>query len=103
MKRSSDGMSWHLHEKIHHRYVQFVHVGTNATAPVTVDSTNNALDGLAQSSNDQNIGVQASVINDANGSRLALVSQTNGTPGDLTGSSNTTNLPRVWVEQHRKL
>jgi flagellar hook-associated protein 2 len=69
-----------------------IQVGSGAPATVTVDSTNNTLDQLAASINNQNIGVTASVINDANGSRLALVSQTTGAPGDLTVSSNTTGL-----------
>jgi flagellar hook-associated protein 2 len=58
-------------------------VGTNAAATVTVDSTNNTLSTLAESINNQNIGVNASVIQDATGSRLALVSATSGAPGDL--------------------
>jgi flagellar hook-associated protein 2 len=69
-----------------------VQVGSNPTATVTVNSTNNTLDGLAAAINSQNIGVNASVISDANGSRLALVSQTTGAPGDVTVSNNTTNL-----------
>jgi flagellar hook-associated protein 2 len=69
-----------------------VQVGTGAAAMVTIDSTNNTLDGLAGAINSKGIGVQASVINDANGSRLALVSTTTGLPGDLTVSSNTTGL-----------
>jgi flagellar hook-associated protein 2 len=69
-----------------------VQVGSNAPVTVTVNSTNNTLDGLAAAINNQNIGVSASVVNDANGSRLALVSQTTGAPGDVTVSSNTTNL-----------
>jgi len=58
-----------------------------------VDSTNNTLSQLASSINNQNIGVTASVIQDANGYRLALVSNNSGAPGDLTISGNTTNLP----------
>jgi len=69
-----------------------VQVGTGVAATVTIDSTNNTLAGLAESINTKGIGVQASVISDANGSRLALVSSTTGLPGDLTVSSNTTGL-----------
>jgi flagellar hook-associated protein 2 len=69
-----------------------VQVGTGAAATVTIDSTNNTLAGLAEAINTKGIGVQASVINDANGSRLALVSTTTGLPGDLTVSGNTTGL-----------
>jgi flagellar hook-associated protein 2 len=69
-----------------------VQVGTGAAATVTIDSTNNTLAGLAEAINSKGIGVQASVISDANGSRLALVSATTGLPGDLTVSANTTGL-----------
>jgi flagellar hook-associated protein 2 len=67
-------------------------VGSNLAATVTVDSTNNTLSQLADSINSQNIGVSASVIQDSNGYRLALVSTTSGAPGDVTVSGNTTNL-----------
>ena len=69
-----------------------IQVGANTPVTVTVDSTNNTLSGLAASINSQNAGVNASVIQDANGYRLALVSTTTGTPGDLTISGNTTSL-----------
>jgi flagellar hook-associated protein 2 len=59
---------------------------------VTVNSSNNTLSGLAASINSQNAGVNASVIQDANGYRLALVSTATGAPGDLTVSGNTTGL-----------
>jgi flagellar hook-associated protein 2 len=59
---------------------------------VTVNSGNNTLSGLAASINSQNAGVNASVIQDANGYRLALVSTATGAPGDLTVSGNTTGL-----------
>lgn len=69
-----------------------VRVGTGTAATVTIDSTNNTLAGLAEAINTKGVGVQASVISDANGSRLALVSATTGLPGDLTVSGNTTGL-----------
>ena len=69
-----------------------VQVGTNTAATVTVTSANNTLNGLASAINAQNIGVTASVIVDANGARLGLVSNTTGAPGDLTISGNTTGL-----------
>jgi len=55
-------------------------VGSNAAASVTVDSTNNTLSQLAETINSQNIGVSASVIQDSNGYRLALVSTASGAP-----------------------
>jgi flagellar hook-associated protein 2 len=67
-------------------------VGSNPAATVTVDDTNNTLDGLAAAINGQNLGVTASVITDANGARLALVSNTSGASGNITVSNNTTGL-----------
>jgi len=67
-------------------------VGNANPVTVTIDSTNNTLDGLASSINNLNAGVRASVINDANGARLALVSETTGAPGDIAVSANTTGL-----------
>jgi flagellar hook-associated protein 2 len=67
-------------------------VGSNAPVTVTVDNTDNTLSGLAAAINKQSVGVTASVINDANGSRLALVSNTSGSTGNITISNNTTSL-----------
>jgi flagellar hook-associated protein 2 len=69
-----------------------IQVGSNAPVTVTVDSTNNTLSQLAASINNQNAGVSASVIQDSNGNRLALVSNNSGAPGDITVSGNTTGL-----------
>jgi flagellar hook-associated protein 2 len=65
-----------------------IQVGSNTPTTITIDSTNNTLDGLAQSINSANAGVTASIINDANGSRLAIVSNTSGAPGNLTITSS---------------
>ncbi len=46
-------------------------VGSNSYN-VTIDATNNSLDGLAKAINDQASGVKASVVTDANGARLVL-------------------------------
>jgi len=67
-------------------------IGSANPVTITVDSTNYTLSGLASYINSQNYGVTASVITDANGSRLALVSNTSGAPGDLVISGNTTGL-----------
>ena len=67
-------------------------MGSNAAPTVTVDSTNNTLSQLASTINNQNIGVSASVIQDSNGYRLALVSTASGAPGDIAVSGNTTGL-----------
>jgi flagellar hook-associated protein 2 len=66
-----------------------IQIGANGTpVPITINSTDNTLDGLASTINNANIGVTASVINDANGARLAIVSNTSGAPGDLTITSS---------------
>jgi flagellar hook-associated protein 2 len=69
-----------------------IQVGSGAPATIAVSSTNNTLDGIAAAINNQSVGVLASVITDANGARLSLVSQTTGAPGDVTVSGNTTGL-----------
>jgi flagellar hook-associated protein 2 len=67
-------------------------VGSNTPVNVTVDSTDNTLNGLATAINTLGAGVTASVVTDANGARLAMVSNTSGAPGNITVSSNTTGL-----------
>jgi len=67
-------------------------VGSAAPATVTVDGTDNTLNGLAAAINGRKLGVTASVITDANGARLALVSNTAGSSGTLTISNNTAGL-----------
>ena len=67
-------------------------MGSKTAATVTVDSTNNTLSQLASAINNQNIGVTASVIQDSNGYRPALVSTASGAPGDITVSGNTSGL-----------
>jgi flagellar hook-associated protein 2 len=62
-------------------------VGAGASVDIQLDDTNNTLDTLAVYINNQGLGVTASVISDANGSRLAVVSQSSGASGDLTMSS----------------
>ena len=62
-----------------------IQVGTNTAQPVTINSTNDTLAGLAQTINNMpNIGVTASVIDDANKARLAIVSNTSGAAGNIT-------------------
>ena len=64
----------------------------NTSTDITVDGTNNTISSLAKAINDKNLGVTATVINDATGARLALVSKTTGEPGDLTITGNTSGL-----------
>src|SRR5579863_347946 len=68
-------------------------VGGGTPVPVTITpGSNDTLATLASYINGQNLGVKASVITDANGSRLAVVSQSTGTPGALAITSNNTNV-----------
>ncbi|HEY1271071.1 MAG TPA: flagellar filament capping protein FliD [Terriglobales bacterium] len=63
-----------------------------ASKDLQVTSDNNTLDGLAAAINQQGIGVTASVVTDASGARLALVSTATGNAGDLTIMGNTSGL-----------
>jgi flagellar hook-associated protein 2 len=65
-------------------------VGTGAAQTVNIDPSNDTLAGIAASINSAGVGVTASIITDANGSRLSLVSGTSGASGDL--SVDTSNL-----------
>ena len=64
-------------------------VGSGAVNTITIGSGVNTLDDLASSINSQNLGVKASVVNDATGSRLALVSAASGSAADFTISNAT--------------
>lgn len=62
-----------------------IQAGSGTPTTITVDNTDNTLDGLAQAiNNTPNVGVTASVITDVNGARLAIVSNSSGQPGNLT-------------------
>jgi flagellar hook-associated protein 2 len=61
-----------------------ISAGGTQVASVTVGSTNNTLAGIAAAINSSTTAVQASVITDANGARLAIVSTASGAPGNLT-------------------
>jgi flagellar hook-associated protein 2 len=68
-------------------------IGGATPVPITITpGSNDTLTTLASYINGQNLGVDASVVTDANGSRLALVSQNTGTPGALAITGNNTNL-----------
>src|ERR1700686_2176836 len=70
-----------------------ISVGGQPVTSVTIDSTNNTLDQLVAAINSQTSAVQANIINDANGARLAIVSATSGIPGNIgvTGSLHLTD------------
>jgi flagellar hook-associated protein 2 len=61
-----------------------IQVGAQPATTLTIDPTNNTLDGLAAAITNANLGVTASVVNDSNGARLAIVSNTSGAASDLT-------------------
>src|SRR5713226_6174060 len=61
-----------------------IQVGSQPATTITIDATNNTLDGLAAAITNANLGVTASVVNDSNGARLAIVSNTSGAASDLT-------------------
>jgi flagellar hook-associated protein 2 len=61
-----------------------IQVGSQPATTITIDNTNNTLDGLATAITNANLGVTASVVNDSNGARLAIVSNTSGAASDLT-------------------
>jgi flagellar hook-associated protein 2 len=72
-----------------------IQVGTNTAVSIPVETTDNTdtLTGLATYINQQNMGVSASVITDASGARLSLVSQTSGTAGILNIDDQTGSAP----------
>lgn len=65
--------------------------GTTEQIQITAGS-NDTLTTLASYINSQNWGVTASVVSDANGSRLAITSQATGSAGALAITSNNTQL-----------
>ncbi len=68
-----------------------IQVGSGTAQTITIGSTSNTLTTLATAINSAAIGVNASVITDANGSRLSLVSGTSGAGGNLTVTSSVTD------------
>jgi flagellar hook-associated protein 2 len=72
-----------------------IKAGSNS-ATITINGTNNTLQGLASAINTSAVGgsVNASVIQDSTGARLAIVSNASGAPGDftITDTGNSTGL-----------
>jgi flagellar hook-associated protein 2 len=65
-------------------------VGTSGKSQtITLGSTDNTLSELASAINSSGAGIDASVLTDASGSRLSLVSGTSGANGNINISSNT--------------
>jgi flagellar hook-associated protein 2 len=63
-------------------------VGTGTPATITLGAADNNLTELAAAINSSAVGISASVLTDANGSRLSLVSGTSGTGGNIVVTSN---------------
>ena len=68
-----------------------IQVGNGTAAPVSVPSSDATLSGLASAINSASIGVTANVMTDSSGSRLVLVSNTEGASGALTVTSSITD------------
>ena len=63
-------------------------VGSGTATTITLNSSNGTLSGLASAINASGAGITASVLTDASGSRLSLVSGTSGASGNITVSAN---------------
>jgi flagellar hook-associated protein 2 len=61
-----------------------IKIGAGAAVNVTIDGTNNTLDGIRQAINNANAGVTATIINDGSTNRLVLTSTTLGSAGSIT-------------------
>jgi flagellar hook-associated protein 2 len=61
-----------------------IQIGSAAAKTIAIDSSNDTLSTLASAINNGSYGVTASVITDANGSRLSLTSSTSGSAGQIT-------------------
>lgn len=70
-----------------------LNVGSGTVQVIKLDSNDNTLTGLASAINSSGVGISASVLTDATGSRLSLVSGTSGSNGDITVSDNTLTAP----------
>ncbi len=63
-------------------------VGSGTPHQITLGSNDNTLAGLASAINSSSVGITASVLTDASGSRLSLVSGTSGAAGNITVTAN---------------
>jgi flagellar hook-associated protein 2 len=65
---------------------------TGKSTPISTGTGTSTLNDVASTINSDNLGVTASVITDANGARLAIVSNTSGTTGNFTVTAGTGGL-----------
>jgi flagellar hook-associated protein 2 len=63
-------------------------VGSGTATTITLGAADNNLNELAAAINSSSAGINASVLTDASGSRLSLVSGTSGTVGNIVVTSN---------------
>ena len=63
-------------------------VGSGTAQTITLGASDDTLSGLASAINSSGAGITASVLTDATGSRLSLVSGTSGANGNIAVSSN---------------
>ncbi len=63
-------------------------VGSGKAQTITLNSSDNTLSGLAAAINSSAVGITASVLTDATGSMLSLVSGTSGAKGNIAVSAN---------------
>ncbi len=63
-------------------------VGNGTAHTITLASSDDTLSGLASAINSSGVGITASVLTDATGSRLSLVSGTSGANGNIAVTSN---------------
>ncbi len=67
-----------------------IKVGAGAASTITVDSSNNTVQGLSQAINDANIDVKASVVGDGSNYRLLLTSTKTGAANTISITNNLT-------------
>lgn len=65
-------------------------VGSGSPAQITVGNGVNTLNDLANAINGMSLGVTASVVSDANGSRLSIISSASGAANNFTITNDTT-------------
>ncbi|GAB4246313.1 MAG: hypothetical protein Kow00109_22430 [Acidobacteriota bacterium] len=66
-------------------------VGSNS-ATITIDATNNTLEGLRRAINDADVGATAAIIYDGTGYRLTITSEESGSSSAITITNNTLTL-----------
>lgn len=69
-------------------YNSFVLNADSTAANITIDSSNNTLEGVMAAINDADIGISAAIVNDGTGFRLLLTSDTTGEENSLEISAS---------------